>query len=357
MRLISLSALLLAFACCAAPAAEQEKAVPAEGKGDELLARVTSAYMGGNWEDLDAALAAAAKPAAMKTLSKAQKADVDYVRQAMAECRPAWWNTLKAGKKASFAVTAWGRAADVVCDPDAKKSTVQVPGGNAKPKLTYGSDMNTIDNPDHAEHSYTKGDLAGVGVWQSIGGTAVGLAALSQRSVQGIMSDKDKLRLGIYLDFRGNLTVLYYGTPTVRQWGLWLYLAAYMEKNSKADIVNSRKAAAGALVAEVLKSPEAYPFFALPDSLPDEGAEGKLALHFLSKLNRNKPWTLAEDRAFRAAVKNLALANEQKAFDTGKVALPNGQAVALMAADDAPLQAERDKFVKAAFDKIKAGGK
>ncbi|MCX5677352.1 MAG: hypothetical protein NTX87_20400 [Planctomycetota bacterium] len=356
MRLIAFSALLLAFACCAAPAAEQGKPAPAEGKSDELLARITSAYMGGNWEDLDAALAAAAKPAEMKALSKAQKADIDYVRQAMAECRPAWWNSLKAGKKASFQVAVWGRAADVVCDPDAKKSTIQVPGGSAKPKLTLGSDLSTIDNPDHAEHGYTKGDLAGVGFWQSLG-SVVGLAALPQRSIQGLLTDKDKLRLGIYLDFRGDLTTLYYGTPTVRQWGLWLYLAAYMEKYSKMEIVNSRKAAAAVLLAEVLKSPATYPFFALPDSLPDEGAEGKLALHFLSKLNRKKPWTLAGDNAFRAAVKAFALVNEQKAFDTGKVVLPGNQAIALMAADDAALQAQRDKFVKAAFDKIKAGGK
>jgi len=356
MRFVILSALLLAFACSVAAAAPAEKPAPAEGKGDETLAAITSAYMGGNWEDLDAALAAAAKPAELKALSKAQRADVEYVRQTMAECRPPWWNALKTGKKATFTVNVWGRAADVTRDPDTAKSTMQVPGGNAKPKLTFGSEMNAIDNPDHAEHSYTKGDLAGVGVWSALG-TAVGWSALPQRSLQGLITEKDRLRLGIYLDFRGNLTVLYYGTPTVRQWGLWLYLAAYMEKYAKMDTVNSRKAVAAMMVAEVLKAPDAYPSFPLPDALPDEGAEGKLALHFLSKLNRKNQWTLAEEKAFRAAVRNLALANEQKAFDTGRVVLPNNQAVALMAADDAALQVQRDKFVKAAFDKIKAGGK
>jgi len=80
-------------------------------------------------------------------------------------------------------------------------------------------------------------------------------------------------------------------------------------------------------------------------------------LHFLSKLNRKNQWTIAEDRAFRAAVRAFAVANEAKAFDTGKVILPNNLPIALVAADDAPLQAQRDKFVKTLFDKIKPGGK
>jgi len=350
-----LPALLLALAG-AAPAAQSEKPAATEGKADDLYARVASAYMDGRWEDLAKALAEAAKPAGAKALGKEQRADVDYVRQAMAECRPAWWNALTAGKKAAFTANVWGRAADVTYDPDVKKSTFQIGGAGEKPRLTFGSDLADVDNPNHAEHSYTKGDLAGVGLWHVFGDT-VSRAALPTRTLQGLITEKDRLRVALYCDFRGNLAVLYYGTPTIRQWGLWLYLAAYMEKYAKMDVVNSRKAAAAMLVAEVLKSPETYPFFALPDTLPEEGAEGKLALHFLSKLNRKRPWTIAEDRAFRAAVRNFALANEQKTCDTGKVVLPGNLSVALMAADDAALQAQRDKFTKTLFDKIKAGGK
>jgi len=90
---------------------------------------------------------------------------------------------------------------------------------------------------------------------------------------------------------------------------------------------------------------------------PRRHIAGDLALHFLSKLNRKNHWTIAEDRAFRAAVKNFAFANEQKAFDTTKVVLPGNLPVALVPAEDAPLQTQRDKFVKTLFDKIKAGGK
>jgi hypothetical protein len=303
------------------------------------------------WDDLAKDLAA--KPAEMAALTKAQKADVDYVRQAMVECRPVWWDTLKAAKKASFQASVWGRTVDVICDPGAKGS-MQFSRNDPKPKLTFG-DAAEIDAPEHAEHSYSKGDLVGVGIWHSLG-TAAAWTSLSPRSTV-TLGERDNLRLGLYFDFRGNVTVLYYGTPAVRQWGLWLYLAAYMDKYAKMDIVNSRKAAAAMMVAEVLKSPAAYPLFTLPDTLPDEGAEGKLALHFLSKLNRKNHWTIAEDKAFRAAVKLFAAANEQKTFDTVKVVLPNNLTVALVRDEDAQFQAQRDKVIKTLFDKVKAGGK
>ncbi|MCX5684396.1 MAG: hypothetical protein NT049_12020 [Planctomycetota bacterium] len=352
MQRVIFSVFLLAMACAASAAAEKENPAPPEGKGDDLYARIVASYMDGQWDDLAKDLAA--KPAEMAALSKAQKADVDYVRQAMVECRPAWWNTLKAVKKASFQVGVWGRTVDVTCDPGGKGG-FRFAGGDPKAKLTFGSDVSSMDAPEHAEHSYSKGDLAGVGIWHSLG-TAAGWSTLSPRSTQ-IIGERDNLRLGLYFDFRGNVTVLYYGTPAVRQWGLWLYLAAYMEKYAKMDIVNSRKAVAAMMVAEVLKSPATYPLFTLPDTLPDEGAEGKLALHFLSKLNRKNHWTIAEDKAFRAAVKAFAAANEQKTFDTAKAVLPNNLTVALFRDEDAQLQAQRDKFIKTLFDKIKAGGK
>jgi hypothetical protein len=352
MRRVILSVVLLAIGCAASSAAEKEKPAPPEGKGDDLYSRIVASYMDGKWDDLVKDLAA--RPAEMAVLTKVQRADVDYVRQAMAECRPAWWNTLKAAKKASFQAGVWGRTVDVACDPGGKGG-MQFSRGDPKPKLTFGADVAAMDAPEHAEHSYSKGDLAGVGIWHSLG-TAAAWTTLSPKSTV-IIGERDNLRLGLYFDFRGNVTVLYYGTPAVRQWGLWLYLAAYMDKYSKMDIVNSRKAAAAMMLAEVLKSPAAYPLFTLPDSLPDEGAEGKLALHFLSKLNRKNHWTIAEDRAFRAAVKAFAAANEQRAFDTAKVVLPNNLTVALVRDEDAPLQAQRDKFIKTLFDKVKAGGK
>ncbi|MCX5684395.1 MAG: hypothetical protein NT049_12015, partial [Planctomycetota bacterium] len=107
MQRVIVSVLLAALAAGAAAAAEKEKAAPAESKGAELIARITETYMDGEWEELDKALGS--RPSDMARLNRTQRADVEYVRQALLECRPTWWATLKAGKKDAFPVSIWGK--------------------------------------------------------------------------------------------------------------------------------------------------------------------------------------------------------------------------------------------------------
>jgi hypothetical protein len=353
MQRIIVSVLLAALAAGAAAAAEKEKAVPAESKGAELIARITEAYMDGNLEELDKALAA--RPAEMARLNRTQRADVEYVRQALVECRPPWWIACKSGKKASFQVQTWGRPLSVTCDPDAKGET-QLKANEARATVTLGPEATALDSPDTGENGFLKGDLAGLGIWQTLG-SADGISGLTPKN-RVIIGDKDRLRLGVYLDFRGNLTAVYYGTPPIRRWGLHIFLAAYMPEYGKGPGAAPRKAVASMLLAEILKSPAAYPSLPLPDTLEAEGAEAKLATHYKFMIGRKSAWTLAEDKAFRLAVKSFAFANEQKVLDAGgKVTLPNNLLISLMPDEDGALQAQRDKFVKTAFDKIKASAK
>jgi hypothetical protein len=352
MRHVILSALLLFLGGAAALAAEQGKPAPAEGKGEDVYARITAAYMGGDWEELAKALAA--RPAEMARLTRAQRADVDYVRQALAECRPAWWNTLKAGKKAAFIANVWGRPVNVTFDPDAKGQT-QFKIGEPKVDLTVGAEAMALDSPDTGEYGYLKGDLAGLGMWQTLS-SAAAMSNLPPKQM-ALIGDKDKLRFSMYVTFRGNLGALYYGTPPIRRWGLHIYLAAYMPEFGQGDVAAARRAAAAMLLVEILRSPSTYPSLPLPDSLAAEEAETKLAVHYKFMLKRGSAWTIAEDKAFRAAVRAFASANELKVLEAAKVTLPNNLTFAMMPGEDEHFQTQRDKFIKAAFDKIKAAAK
>ena len=69
---------------------------------------------------------------------------------------------------------------------------------------------------------------------------------------------------------------------------------------------------------------------------------------------RRSQWTLAEDKAFREAVKTFAAANGQKVFDSGKVTLPNNLVFALVPDEDNPYRPLRDTWLKAQFDKVAA---
>jgi hypothetical protein len=352
MRHVILSAFLLVLVGAAAAAAEKEKSAPAESKGEELLARITAAYMDGNLDDLEKAFAA--RPAEMARLTRAQRADVDYVRQALAECRPPWWSTLKVGKKVSFQTSILGKPLSVTYDPDSKGNT-NFKAGEAKVETSLGAEGLSVDNTDPGQYGFLKGDLAGLAVWYSLG-SAAALSGIPQRQF-AVLGDKDQLRFALYRDFRGNLTALYYGTPPIRRWGMHIYLAAFMPEYGKGDAAAARKAAAAMFLVEVLKSPSTYPSLPLPDTLEADGAEAKLAVHYKFKIGRKDDWTIAEDKAFRAAVKAFAFANEQKVLEGGKVTLPNNLTFAMMPGEDAQFQAQRDKFIKTLFDKVKAGGK
>jgi len=351
MRHLILSAFLLVLVS-AASAAEKEKPAAAESKGDELLARITAAYMDGNWEELDKALAA--RPAEMARLNRTQRAEIDYVRQAAAECRPTWWNTLKAGKKAAFALTVWGKPVNVSYDPDGKSET-NFKAGEAKVEMKLGAEGLSVDSPDSGEFGFLKGDLAGYMIWHSMGGAAA-FSNFPQKQL-AVVGEKDQLRFGLYKDFRGNLTVMYYGTPPLRRWALHISLAAYMPEYSKPDMAAARRAASAVLLTEVLRSPATYPSLPLPDTLDAENAEEKLATHFKFMIKRQSAWTIAEEKAFRAAVRVFANANEQKVLETGKVTLPNNLTLAMMPGDDNQYQPQRDKFIKTAFDRVKAAAK
>ncbi|MCX5677353.1 MAG: hypothetical protein NTX87_20405 [Planctomycetota bacterium] len=351
MRHVILSAFLLVLVGGAAAAAEKAKTA-AEAKGDEVFGRIVAAYMDGNWDDIEKAFPA--RPADMAKLNRAQRADVESVRQALGECRPAWWNTLKAGKKTSFQTAVWGKPLSIKYDPDAKGET-KFTAGEAKVEMTLGAEGLSVDSPDEGEFGFLKGDLAGQRVWHNLG-AASAVSNFPQKQL-AVVGEKDNLRINLYIDFRGNLTVLYYGLPPIRRWGLHIFLAAYMPEFGKGDMAASRKAVAAMLLLEILKSPATYPSLPLPETLEAEGAEAKLAVHYKFMINRKSAWTIAEDKAFRAAVRVLALANEQKTLENGKVLLPGGFTYAMMPGEDAPFQAQRDKFIKTAFDKAKAAKK
>jgi hypothetical protein len=270
---------------------------------------------------------------------------VKYVRQAMEECRPAWWALVKAGKKVVIQPTVWGAAMTCTYDP-AGKGSVQFQNTGREQVLTVTWPSADMDNPDPAEHGYSKGDLADLSVWSTLGTGQVWASV----PPQALGTDKDKTRVSRYVDFRGMVTGVYYGTPKARRWGLWLCLAYYMDKYAKVPTVESRKAIGAMFEAEVLANPAKYPSLKLPDSLPADGIESKLAEHFRGLIER-RSWTIAEDKALREAIKAFAAVNDKTVLQAEKITLPNGLVHMIDTDADAPFRAKREAWLKAQFDK------
>jgi len=101
------------------PAAGSASAPAASpGAPGDVYARLMAAYMDGRMDDVETELRTSG--AQVLRLPQAQQADVAYLRQAMAECRPPWWRACKAGRKTVFQAEVWGRKINAAYDPAGK---------------------------------------------------------------------------------------------------------------------------------------------------------------------------------------------------------------------------------------------
>jgi len=350
--------LVLSLACAAAmeaaapkaaaPAAEATKAGAAQAESGDLYARIVAGYMDGDWDALDKELRAPQKDLAR--LTRAQQADVTYVRQAAAECHPPWWKQCKAGQKAAFQANVWNQPIAVTYDP--AKTNSEVNTGSGTRTMTAGWPAADMDSTVHAEHGYSKGDLLNVGIWLNMG-----LAAGAPTKFPPNMDEATKLRINLYLDLRSDLAALYYTSPPARRWALYLFSLCYTPHYAKAPMAAPRRAATAMFLAEVMRSPATYPTLKLPDMLEADGAEEKLCNYFRkNRLRREDRWTIAEDKSFREALKTFAAASDQPTSMTGKGLLPSGLAFSLTVEEDVPLRAKREAWIKAQFDKAAAKG-
>lgn len=329
--------------CATALAADSPKSNGANS-GD-LYQRISQDYLDGKWEELEKELGVSSKE--IEALSAAQQADVAYIRKVFTECRQPWWKQCKKGKKVEIRPSVWGHSLRFWFDP-AGTGGVQLTTSGPVKVLAVSWTLADMDNPEHAEHGFSKGDLCNLGVWSTIGVGSV----WSQTSAQALINsnEADKLRLSRYQDFRGNVTALYYGTPKTRRWGVFLYLLSWMEKYNQMPTVGSRKAAGAMILAELLTNTANYPSIPLPSELPAEGAEAILAEHVRNKIEKHG-WTIAEDKSLRDAIKAFAAANETGVLTTQKVTLPNKLQVSLDPEADKRLNAKRDAWFKSQFDK------
>ncbi len=339
----------VAFGADTAKKSADKSASSGASVGD-LYSRISDNYLQGKWDDLDKDLQSPASE--LSALTAQQKSDVDYIRQVLAECRPAWWTECKAGKKTQIRPILWSTRLNVMYDPNT--NNVNFAGFGPTTLLTVGWKPDEVDNTAHAEHGFSKGELQTMSIW---GGLGMGQAWVAATSATMSNDEKTRVHLSRYLAFRNNVSNVYYGTPRSRRWSFWLYLAAYMDKYAKMPEVECRKVIGSMLLAEVLANPARYPSFKLPAKMPTEKFDARLADHYRQFVEKHS-WTVAEDKALREAFKAFAIANEKDVFKSCKVQLPNGQIHSLESTeDDAPLRVKREAWIKAQLDKAEKASK
>jgi hypothetical protein len=298
-------------------------------------------YLDGNWDQVQSSLASALKDS--KASNPRQRADLEYIRQTLAECRPPWWKECKAGKKTVFRPMVFSRSTAVTFDPTAKTS-IQLNYANGRRTITVFWNASEMDDPDPAEHGFSKGELMNLMVWSTLG-SALSLSEVPPQPARN-MDAQAQLRLTRYLDFRGNLIAAYYTSPRARRWGLRMDLDAFDPKHAEMSTVLSREATGALFMQEVLGHVSRYPSIHLPHDLEEQGASRTLA-DYLKNWIQSHNLSFAEDRSLRDAIKASAMANGLKVLQSGIVTLPDGLAIALEPEKDSALAKRRDAWIHA----------
>jgi hypothetical protein len=307
----------------------------------DIYSNLVSQYLHGDWDDLTASMKSHAKEIA--ALSAAQKADVDYTRRTIMECRPAWWAEAKAGKLDRFRPVVWGKSIAAIYDPTAK-TTLSITYLNGTPLVTIKWNAEDMDSPTiKGELEFTQSEHADLDIWRGLG-TAQSWGLIPPRQQLGL-SEAQQKQLTRYLSFRGNVAGAYYAMPRARRLALWEGISGWSHEYDHAGMYMPMRAIGILLVAEVLGHPETYPSIPWPEEPPADGAESKMIWE-LQKWIRYHDLPLSEDRALRDAFKAFAAANEGHTRQTALAVLPNKLTLSLDPEADPPLSVLRDKWIK-----------
>jgi hypothetical protein len=245
------------------------------------------------------------------------------------------------GKKFAFHPIVWNRRLDADYLPTGSGCQLTNTDGDMHFDLSWNAA--DLDSPARAEHGFTKGELAELGVWMTLGNadawTVIPLSALQDTS------EANRIAMTRYVDFRACLTGAYYGSPRSRRWALFLYLNTYQSKYNKMPTQISREAVGAMFIQELLANSARYPSIKLPAASPAGDTEEKCAAAIRNWIEKH-PWTLAEDQSIRDALKQFALTNSATAWKSAIVVLPNKLTVALDPEKDKPLALKRDDWIK-----------
>jgi len=327
-------------------AAHTSAADVSAGSQPSILIGIVSQYLQGNWDELAGELKTRSREIA--ALPAAQKADVEYIRRAIGECRPEWWAQCKSGRLSKFRPVVWGRSISATYDPDAK-SELAITYLNGGPSVTIKWPAADMDNPGiEGELKFTKGEHVDLDIWRRLG-TAQSWGPIPPRS-QLNLTEPERKQLTRYLAFRGNVAGAYYATPRARRLALWEGISGWSHEYDKAAMYMPMRAIGILFAAEVLGHPETYPSIKWPEEPPADGAESKM-IWALQEWIRYHELPLSEDKALREAFKAFAAANEGRTRQGGIVTLPNKLTLSLDPEADKPLSVLRDAWIKDRYAK------
>jgi hypothetical protein len=302
---------------------------PASTAATALYNQIVNKYTASQWDTIGTDLAKTKDIAAM---SKEQQVDIAYIKQALTDGRPPWWDQVKQGRKIQFPARLWLRTVPVTWDPALDPGLVNMQNSGGQLTFSMAWIASDMDSTKADEHGFTKGDTVCATLWSALEMTEIYSSLSLQRL--GSIDQPQKIKLNRFMAFRGTLTAAYFGTPRARRWMGFLSTDAYVSSHLTNDGFIPRRPFGAMLVAEIVSNPSKYPSLRLQArNVNADNAEGTLATNLMGQFERTT-LTFAEDRALREAVKTFALANDTRIFESGNIVLPSKLTIPLNPDDD-----------------------
>jgi hypothetical protein len=322
---------------------------------DDLVFR----YLAGDWTTLTADLAAKQKEIA--ALAAGNRADLIYIQQTLAECRPPWWNLAKTGKASQFTTTVWKQSvtANYTSGPEVKFNGAAVANGKLVFNLVWPADIMDSRDPismlDMAlnipgDHGFVRGDALASGIWSMLGASGL-YAQMGPAKIQALTPDEKK-NVDRYVAFVQDITSAYYAAPPARRLACIQGCASFETAMNDQIQWITRRPLGAALLIEFSQHRDRYNSVHIEsilgiDKIPNPAdAECFLAKPLVLQLLDAK-LTLEEDRHLRDVIKTLAEVNPN--WNTTKLKLENNLQIDLDPGLDAPCAAARVAFLKSAL--------
>jgi hypothetical protein len=333
----------------AAPAADADGA---RMEAKEAYDAVVAAFLDSNWAKLREAQKKVGRTTTRMTPQ--QRANLLYIRKAVVEYRPAWWRACKSTVRTQIRARVWGRnliASYTPADQPAMSATLD---GPRRIKLSVSWNPSLVDSRDPEkgpvgeQHNLTKGDLGEVLVWRQLGYSYVTVAVPSSTLLS--LYNRNRHLYQHLQAFIAYVTCMYHCSPKARRAAMLSHAVLLQNPNTPEAHVRAARAVSALFTATVLADPSKWPSVSLPYTIPENEIEKNAGIYLYSKLDPG--WTLAEDKAFREALRKFFKLNAAGAYRTGgRIVLPNRMTFMLVEPNDRTCQQKRNAWVKQQLEK------
>jgi len=348
---LALASVLAGLVCVSALAAPRN-VEQAKASATEAYDEVVHAYLNSQWTELKEAQRAVSRFTTY--LTAGQRADLLYIRKVAPEFRPPWWRTCKSTVSRRIRAKVWGRNLVAKYTPADKPDMSGKINAMGRMETTVFWNPSLVDSTASekgrtaARHGLTTGNIGEFVVWRQLGLSYI-TSSLPVKTVMGLYNDNKHLYQHLQW-FYGNVTSLYHCSPKARRAAMLVHATTLQDASAAEAYLRSCRAVSSLFTAIVLAEPSQWPSVQLPHSIPDQAAEATTGLALYRSLQPT--WTLAEDRAFREALRKFFRANGERVLKSrGRLVLPNRMGFMLMEPDDRKFQANRDQWVKQQLEK------